>query len=85
MRLLRVVRGYVDIDGEALPAVPHLIPLAAWISGVSAGLSLSGTVAALSACSVRRRGKSLGTGDNDQGDDSQKLFHIVLLFQSVLS
>ena len=65
VRLLRVVRGYVDIDGEALPAVPHLIPLAAWISGVGAGLSLSGTVAALSACSIRRRGKSLGAGDDD--------------------
>ena len=52
-------------DGEALPAVPHLIPLAAWISGVGAGLSLSGTVAALSACGIRRRGKSQGTGDDD--------------------
>ena len=58
-------RGHTGETVRALPVVLHLIPLAAWISGVGAGLSLSGTVAALSACSIRRRGKSLGAGDDD--------------------
>ena len=46
-------RGHTGETVRALPVVLHLIPLAAWISGVGADAGL------------RRRGKSLGTGDDD--------------------
>ena len=46
---------------EALPAVPHLFPLAAWITGVCA-------------C-FRCEGESFGGYERDQGDHPEKLLH----------
>ena len=70
-----------DATAKALPAAPHLIPLAAWISGIGAALSPSAAPAGL-AGSVRLRGKSLGTGHDDQRNDRQKLLHTALLFRA---
>jgi hypothetical protein len=55
--------GYDKRASETLPAVAHLIPLAAWISGVGAGAG------------VRRVGETVGSYDREQGNDSEELLH----------